>query len=385
MLQEQLTGLPVAKRARHGIHFQKGAEIEAHFTGKPAHYLDGGLWKPIDTGLLATADGGYSSPHSDVVIYPDGRVKVRNSDYQQFTELPSAKTGKLVGDKIIRTFPGGEQWLIMKEDGFREEIHVNKQKIPVEKFIAKTTGNLPSKYKAHPITAEDAEGNSYTFTGDVAAFGAWLDKAVYPVVIDPDFAGASSAGYIYGGGPSYSTAHSTSTGNNTTGSEIRTGQYKDGTVFAVNRSWVSFDSSSIGGGIVTQANLKLVCYSDNSQTDSDILIKKYVITGTRETDYDGILASDPDDSIWRSTSGMSVNTQYSSGNLSTAWVNKTGTTFYCLMTSRDRDSQEPTQYEHIRIAGPAYATTGYRPVLTVLYSAGGVPKHFMHYQRLRSL
>ena len=64
--QEDLTGLPVAKRARHGIHFQKGAEIEAHFTGKPAHYLDGGLWKPIDTGLLATADGGYSSYISDV-------------------------------------------------------------------------------------------------------------------------------------------------------------------------------------------------------------------------------------------------------------------------------------------------------------------------------
>ena len=53
-LQEQLTGLPVAKRARHGIHFDRGnGEILANFSGAPCHFFDGGLWKPIDTALVA--------------------------------------------------------------------------------------------------------------------------------------------------------------------------------------------------------------------------------------------------------------------------------------------------------------------------------------------
>jgi len=178
---------------------------------------------------------------------------------------------------------------------------------------------------------------------------------------------ASVSGYIYGAS-TYSIARLNSIAINTVGSEVRTGQYKDGTDFAVNRSYVGFDTSFVGTDDVLQVNLKLVCYSDASQTDSDILIKKYTITGERETDYDGILAAAADDSIWRNTSGMSVNTQYASGNLSTAWINKTGLTYYCLMSSRDRDAIEPTQYEHIRIAGHSYETTGYRPVLTVLHA-----------------
>lgn len=394
-LQEDLTGLPVAKRAKHGIHFQKGDQIEAHFVGKPCHFQENGIWKPIDTALLATADGWYSSPHSDVVIHPDGRVRVKGSTYQQFTELPSAKTGKLVGDKIIRTFPGGEQWLIMKEDGFREEIHVNKQKIPVEKFIAKTTGNLPSKYKAHPITAEDAEGNSYTFTGDVAAFGAWLDKAVYPVVIDPDFGGNNTDCYIYGYNATFSTARSTSYGyvNDTT---LSVGQFFSGGTFSVANSLIYFDTSSIPDtNTVAQVNLNLsVIKVDTNLTPFDVEIYKYDWSAyaasltnatNRETAYDARLTAEADDSIWKNTNGLLLNSRHTSGNLSTAWVSKTGITYYGLRSNRDRENTQPSGNEYIHLAANSHATESYRPVLTVLYAAAGVPKHFMHYQRLRSL
>lgn len=397
-LQEDLTGLPVAKRAKFGIHFKRpDGLIEAHFVGKPCHFQENGIWKPIDTALLATADGWYSSPHSDVVIHPDGRVRVKGSTYQQFTELPSAKTGKLVGDKIIRTFPGGEQWLIMKEDGFREEIHVNKQKIPVEKFIAKTTGNLPSKYKAHPITAEDAEGNTYEFKGNVAEFGAWLDKAVYPVVIDPDFAGGATYATIVGGAWSGTGARASSIGIYT--NEVRIGQLRQTTSYCrAYRGYLTFDTSSIPDtDTVNQSNIALVCVSDNStKRDFDVAIHKYdwnalevdITNATkRETAYDGLKASAADAAIWRNTSGMSVNTQYTSGNLSTAWVSKTGKTYYGFMSSYDvansdiPDTGEANEY--INIGMPDHATVGYRPVLTVLYSASGIPKHFMYYQRMR--
>ena len=58
-LQEQLTGLPVVKRARHSIHFDKGnGEIVANFSGAPCHYQDtDGLWKPLDTAIKELEDG----------------------------------------------------------------------------------------------------------------------------------------------------------------------------------------------------------------------------------------------------------------------------------------------------------------------------------------
>lgn len=71
-LQEDLMGKPVFKRAKHGIHFQNNdGSITANFSGKPCHYEDGGIWKPIDTGLLALADGWRSTS--------TGRVRLRRN------------------------------------------------------------------------------------------------------------------------------------------------------------------------------------------------------------------------------------------------------------------------------------------------------------------
>lgn len=384
-LQEDLTGLPVAKRAKHGIHFQKGDQIEAHFVGKPCHFQENGIWKPIDTALLATADGWYSSPHSDVVIHPDGRMRVRNSDYQQFTELPSAKAGRLDGDKIIREFPGGEQHLIMKEDGFREEIHVFKPTFKIEKFIAKTAGNLPSKYRAHPVTAEDAEGNVYEYKENVAEFGAWLDKAVYPVVIDPDFTTSGSFADYYWAGKNADYATARSTAWNTFWSSafnnLLIGQNFDGSNYWVYRVYLAFDTSSIDDGeTISQSNLKLTYKADSSSIDFDVQIAKI-----STVNYAGALSATLDDNIWGNGNGKTLNTQYTSGNLSTAWINKTGLTKYALRSSRDSDNTAPTGSEYCSVYDYETATESYRPVLTVTYSAGGVPKHFMHYQRMRSL
>jgi hypothetical protein len=382
--QEQLTGLPVVKRAKYGIHFQKGGEVEAHFVGKPCHYLDRGLWKPIDTRLLITVDGWYSSLHSDVMIHPDGRVRVRNSDYQQFTELPSAKAGKLAGDRVIREFPGGEQHLIMQEDGFKEEIHVFKPTFPIEKFIARMDGKLPSHYTAHPMTAIDANRDSYVFTGDVSAFGAWLNEATYPVIIDPDFGSTSGDGNINGNNADYATARATSASIDTTTTQFLVGQWLLAGTYRPYRSFIPFDTSSIGGGIVTQVNLKLFCTSDAHETDFDVQIVKYIITGIRETDYDGILAGDLDDNILANTSAFIAGNIVTSGNLNTAWVNKTGTTWYCLRSKSDFDgSPIPTTADYAGFASSESTIESRRPVLTVLYSAGGIPKHFMHYARLR--
>ena len=62
------------------------------FTGAPCHYLDNGIYKPIDTTLLEASGGFYGAPHSPIRIHTDGRVKIDGTDYQQITTLPAGSS-----------------------------------------------------------------------------------------------------------------------------------------------------------------------------------------------------------------------------------------------------------------------------------------------------
>ena len=393
-LQEQLTGLPVVKRAKHSIHFDKGnGEIVANFSGAPCHYQDtDGLWKPIDTKLLLLPDGFYGSPHSDVKIHKDGRVKA--GGYQQKSALVAAKEGVVDGDKIVREFKFGTQYLYMKEDGFRQETVITRPPTTAEAkyLIASESGELPSKYKRSDITAVDADGAVHEFV-NLGQFKKWLDAAAYPVTIDPDFTRGTVDGYIYGKDATYSTARSTSFGFDTTGQSIVVGQNSTGKY--VYRGYLVFDTSSIGSGsTVTQANLTMMCvYNGGALTDFDVQIVKQDWSGqnpitadNREAAYDNCLTADADDSIWQNSDGISTGVQLTSGNLSTAWINKSGSTYYSLRSSRDYSNTEPSTVETLSLGTSERSTESYRPVLSVTYTAGstGVPKHFLHYARLRS-
>ena len=378
-LQEQLTGLPVVKRAKHSIHFDKGnGEIVANFSGKPCHYEENGEWKPIDTKLLLGNDGFYGCPHSPVKVHKDGRVKVDKSNYSQFTELPGSPVGKVDGDRIVRDFPGGYQELFVTEEGFREVITVIKPTFPLEKFIGKQTGTLPSAYKSSPQTAVDANGDMFEITSDTKAFGNWLNKAAYPVTIDPDFTGNADDHTVYGSNADYATARSTSAGIDITGSsKLSVGQALG---FLILRGFLKFDTSSISPNTVSQVNLKLVCIQDCSQRNFDIQIVKQdwsaqdpIATANREAVYDNCLSGDADASIWRNTNGMSINTQYASGNLATEWVNTSAATYYSLRGSLDVAGSAPTanNEDYVGIASANNATESYRPVLSVTYTTGG--------------
>jgi hypothetical protein len=375
LLQEQLTGKQVVKRALHGIHFDNGdGQTLAHFSGKPCHYLDGGIYKPIDTKLLLMPDGFYGCPHSPVRIHKDGHVKVDGTDYQQYTELPSA-TGLVDNDRIVREFSFGKQEMRITENGYRSEITLNR--IPTlkeaRKVITSESGTLSKKYLKSLTTATDANGDVHTVT-TLTAFRTWLASAKFPVVIDPDFGSSAADTCKYGQDTTYATAHSTY--YHFVNIEERVGQRKVASSnYYCFRMFLGFDTSSIpDDATLTQNNLKLVCYSDASTVDFDVqIVKQNWSSGTNDQIYDACLSSDADDSIWRNTNGMSINTQYTSGNLSTAWVNKTGTTYYSLRSNRDKDATQPADpsNEYIYIAEGDYATESYRPVLTVLYSAGG--------------
>lgn len=386
-LQEQLTGLPVVKRARNSIHFDKGnGEIVANFSGKPCHYQDtDGLWKPIDTKLLLLPDGFYGSPHSDVKIHKDGRVKA--GGYQQKSALVDAKEGVVDGDKIVREFKFGTQYLYMKEDGFRQETVITRPPTTAEAkyLIASESGELPSKYKRSDITAVDADGAVHEFV-NLGQFKKWLDAAAYPVTIDPDFAGGSADGWI----TSYfvnNWAASRTDGKsiNTTNTLLVIRQRYAAPYYGKYRSYLLFDTSSIGSSsTVTQVNLKT--YVTQAASTPVYIIKQDwssqnpLSTDNMDTAFSNTITSDKDSaSLDLSTTGAKT-----SGNLSTTWVSKTGTTYYALILDTDYDNTESTDQYYIEIASQAHATESYRPVLSVTYSSSGVPKHFLHYARLRS-
>ena len=234
-----------------------------------------------------------------------------------------------------------------------------------------------------PTTAIDAEGNelptSTSYENGILEFSVDVTGAAYPVTVDPDFAG-TLFGYVSGVNATYATARANSTASNTANMFVgqRKAQYSN---YYIYRAFLSFDTSAItAGGTVNQVNLRMVVISDSStDADFDVQIAKYdwssqdpMTAANREAAYDGCLAAPADDNIWRNTSGMSTNTQYTSGNLATAWVNKIGTTYYGLRSSRDAGNSAPADpsNEYVKLGPPTHATESYRPVLIVAYSAG---------------
>lgn len=378
-LQEDTHDMPVHKRARHGIHFKRSdGQIQAEFVGKPCHYLDGGVWKPIDTKLLALGDGYYGCPHSKVKVHPDGTVAVVGTDYVQRVELPSAQTGLVDNDVLVRKFSFGEQRLWVTETGFKSEIILNRIPTLTEarKLVASESGTLSKEYIKSLTTATDANGNSHAFS-TLSAFRTWLAQASFPVVIDPDFTGSTADGSIISQSTNYTTAH-TQGAVNTTAETSSIGQrIQPATYYRCGRVYLLFDTSSIGGGSsVTQVNLVIDGYSDSSTQDFNVLIcKQDWSAGLDNTRFVATLTADLDDGDFGNTSAGWSGAK-TSGNLSTTWVSKTGTTYYSIISDRDRAGTQPSADEIVATSMANRAIESARPKLTVTYTAGGSP-HYM--------
>jgi hypothetical protein len=374
LLQEQLTGKPVVKRAKHGIHFDNGdGQVLAHFSGKPCHYEDAGLWKPIDTRLLVTPDGFYGCPHSKVKVHPDGRVAVAGTDYAQRAELPSAKTGLADGDKLIREFSFGKQEMRITEDGFRSEITLNRIPTLTEarKLIASESGTLSKKYLKSLTTATDANGDSHTFS-TLSAFRTWLAKAVFPVVIDPDFSGISNAdAYI---------------NKNSADSNYSTGVNRIGVASVGSthyRGLYQWDVSSIDAGVtVSASSITIYCSSATDNTKTSYvkvyrLLRSWVEAQVTWNSYSsgnswgeaGAFGStDCEQAEIGSFDALDVGSYQFSITASKVqeWISGSLANNGLLMKDQESLSNSYKRYD-----SKESATESYRPVLSVTYSAAG--------------
>lgn len=417
-----LAALPVHKRARHSIHFRRpDGEIEAHFVGAPCHYeASPGDWQEINTDLVDR--GGYHSPTGVPIRVTDGEVSIEGGSYkqkparivrlrpstqavQQIQNIPAG--GAVVGSSVVQDGGSWSHTIRFLENGVRETLTLNSQPtfpggtqptdyICIETVVTGITfpdGWMDTEYIAdgyyfHLPTAHDANNNSpvtrryalnsggiqYLYTGVPAS---WLQAAAYPVDIDPDFSETGTDTYVYGSDATYSVARSTSTSYLDVATTVTVGQ-SNISGFNVNRAFLRFDTTALSGSIAS-VRLRLVAVNDYSiDSDFDVQIVKqdwssqYPISdANRETAYDNCLSGTLDNSIWRNTLGLSINTQYSSGALDTSWPVSGGITYYSLRSSRDASGTQPgaSAQEHITIASVRHATTSYRPVLViVIYS-----------------
>jgi hypothetical protein len=194
------------------------------------------------------------------------------------------------------------------------------------------------------------------------------------VTVGTDYIGSTDDKYISGEGSSYATARSTSSSGINDTSLVVGQQSTSRNLSTVYRAYLKFDTSAIGStpvrqAYITQVNLTLTCITDWSTADFDVQIVKHGWNSdTTEQAYDNCLSGTADNSIWRNTGGMASNTPYTSGNLDTSWVNKTGFTYYSLRSKEDYDNSPPATDvpEYVILASQSYATSAYRPILTVI-------------------
>lgn len=209
-----------------------------------------------------------------------------------------------------------------------------------------------------------------------------LGRLVSQVFAD-DFVSSNNSYVTGNGGASYANARLNSSGFSNTAMQMGQifviGQYE------VYRPFMKFNTSTIGSGsTVSQVNFRgsMSSIQNAGAVAFDLDIFKYDWSGqdplsaaNREAAFDGCLASTQDDNIWLNIIGKSTNTAYTSGNLDTAWVNTTGSTYYCYRQSNDTDSVAPLATELVVLNKNDNATVGLRPTLIVTFSAAA-PSRF---------
>jgi len=368
-----LNRYPVALRTRGGIGFQVGTQVISNFVGHPVHYRDGQEWKPItlrhENGQFEGSRFGWNgfavTFRKRVLFQPESITfngVVRPLKFFREENRMVAYVPKI-----------GTYEIIFSERGVRELLTIPEPLEGVLSFQVNHT-EKPREMHKHPrrlMGVDGIEGDVYTLTKDMN----------YPLEIDPDYSGTTGDGYVLGNQFSYATARSTSSSFNITNTTMLCGQTFVGT-YEVDRAFLKMDTSGIpDGDTISQVNLNLACTTDNSTTNFDVVIRKQdwsgqdpIGAGNREAAFDGCLSASSDDNIWRNTSGMSTNTLYASGNLATAYVSKTGYTYYSLLSSRDVSNTTPTGAEYIALATQDHGTSGYRPVLTVVHAAAATRK-----------
>lgn len=362
---------PVGLRTRGGIGFIQGKEVVSHFVGHPVHYEENREMKPITLDWIpSTGEFEGSWFGWDVV-----KKCPTYCGYELYT--PKAIVWNSIAyplnflrleNRMIADIPIGTYEIIYQEGGMKEVVTIPE---PVEGTLIFDTPTQPGwdEYlyiNERKIVGGNQSGNVYILTKDMP----------YPIVIDPDYSANTADGYVGATSSVYSTARSTATLSDVGSLILYVQNTVDSGTYYVNRGLLKFDTSGIpDGDTVSNVVMSLYLSSKTTTPNWDVQIVKCdwssqdpISSGNRDAAFDSILSSALDDNIWKNTSAITGGNTYQSGSLNTAWVSKTGYTYYGLINANDRSNAAgPTTYQQIIIATQE-ATAGQRPYLTVTHA-----------------
>lgn len=142
-------------------------------------------------------------------------------------------------------------------------------------------------------------------------------------------------------------------------------------VYFIGRSFLYFDTSIIPSNAnIISVKLYIYCFLDNSDTDFYIVLQD----GQPNYPHSSLVLADYNKNNYKNnggqitTSGIAINnyTIIPFNSNGKNWVNKDGITKFCLRSSRDIASIQPTGLESIRIY-TLEKGEGYKPKLTITY------------------
>jgi hypothetical protein len=398
----ELLSLDVTAVNEHGLGFGRGGKIEHLLlaTG-PVFRRRGPEWAPIDSkprrryAEIQVPDLKYRVGSAGEVSYkeqpgylPAGVGVVRRDEYRRIFDIGDPLIHE---DKIIRPAGSMQFQTWTNNSGYSDHLILREMPEWEGDFLAlELEGHNPQKNCRDWIPfATDADGRQVVCDTLRLENGilllvdfAWIQEAQFPVDIDPDLEPCITC-WAQGVDDVYATARSSANNVLSNCTSLRLGQnffVSGGGDYTVARFSMIFKTNCTG--TVTDTKMDLAIKTDSSDTDFDVQIAK----SDFDADYDRSIShsancgsfctncediydtclSSATDVTWRNTSGISVDTYYTSPSMDNTYaqtqLNADGWLFYCVRSAEDKNNSAPTNEEVVWVycCGGAH---GFEPVL----------------------
>jgi len=215
---------------------------------------------------------------------------------------------------------------------------------------------------------------SYDWGEDYAPY---LEITYTVPTVTVEISASGDDGLVYGESDSYSTAHDTATGSDSTGKYLNVGQQSRRGIYSIVRTFLKFDTTSIPtNAVIESASLYLYGYSDPPTKDFKIRLQKWTgdtPIGTEDyTQYDGV---NYDDGTF-DTSGMVLEGWNEIKISNFDLIEKGGYTKICVRSEDDINHTPPAQAEENDVAMFYSYDGNHPPYLEITYTtAAPPPKH----------
>jgi hypothetical protein len=297
---------------RNGVVFkQSGGKHIAVIQNQPVHYYEAGRFKPIDTALQTGQSGRYSAPGLSPIVLPSGEVcfpggyhhrtrgaGIFDPSNEIYSELVRFCSGTVSLNKLIRDRGKYTHEIILSEKHLKEQIIIQEKPHNLESgwFVIETEildqsfpkGNFKQGLKYNNIvfnggTAWDTSdelldvsqfilerpgANTIIYSGIPVE---WLEKAVFPVTIDPTF---TSQPGISGKDTYISQPSSSSNYGSLNKMYFGSNGSSSGLDFA---ALMQFDLSSLAGCSVDSASLTVTKHSDSATNSLTVTLQRILV------------------------------------------------------------------------------------------------------------